>query len=426
MAKNEIITVYCFNEEIGKLGFDENQQTSSFQYNPDFLNKGRFVNLFPATGIVKRIPQTQLFNRFNSETFRGLPPMIADSLPDLFGNIIFKKWLDANDTNGGKISVIEQLAYVGNRGMGALEYRPNKTLPQTASIDLEEIIQVLNAVMQNKTSFPAAELNHEALLNIFKMGSSAGGARPKILVAKHKKTGLIIPGDITHSDEYDHYLIKLALDDDELGYNREVIEYCYYQTALHLGINMMPSHLIEDKHFATQRFDRQKGQKKHVLTATGLTGWDFHDSKESTYENLFELAIFLKVPNKDREELFKRMVFNIVFSNTDDHLKNHSFIYNEKEDNWNLSPAYDLTYSLNPIINYKRTSRALSVNNKRVEITLEDVMKIADVFTIKNAKNSIHEVQESVVFWKQKAEECAVPKLIIDSILKDIKSLSES
>jgi serine/threonine-protein kinase HipA len=423
MAKNEIITVYCLNEEIGKLGFDENQQTSSFQYNPDFLSKGRYFNLFPATGIIKRIPQTQLFNRFNSETFRGLPPMIADSLPDLFGNIIFKKWLDANNKNGGKISVIEQLAYVGNRGMGALEYRPSKTLPQSASIDLNEIIEVLNAVLEHKTSFPAAPLHHEALINIFKIGTSAGGARPKIVVAKHKKTGLIIPGDVTHSDDYDHYLIKLALDDEELGYNREVIEYCYYQTAVHLGIRMMPSHLIEDKHFATERFDRQNGQKKHVLTATGLTGWDFHDSKVSTYENLFELAIFLKVTNKELEELFKRMVFNIVFSNTDDHLKNHSFMYNEQEDNWNLSPAYDLTYSLNPLINYKRTSRALSVNNKRIDITLNDVMKVADTYTIKNAKNSIQEVHEGISFWKQKAEECAVPNQILSSILLDIKPL---
>jgi len=274
--------------------------------------------------------------------------MIADSLPDVFGNIIFKKWMESGSKEFNQISVIEQLAYVADRGMGALEYRPSKELPQSSSIDLTEIITVLKEVLQAKDEQHESRLNHEALLNIFKIGSSAGGARPKILISEHKTSGEIIPGDLNHSSEYNHYLIKLHLD-DELGYSREVVEYCYYLTANHLGITMMPSKLIEQKHFATLRFDRQNGQKKHILTATGLTGWDYQSPKDSSYENLFELALFLKVPHRDIEELFKRMVFNVVFFNSDDHLKNHSFIYDEEQDKWNISPAYDITYSLNPL-----------------------------------------------------------------------------
>lgn len=320
-----------------------------------------------------------------------------------------------------QLSIIEQLAYVGNRGMGALEYRPNKILPETSTINLSEIIDVLNKVLQAKNDKKASTLNHESLLNIFKIGSSAGGARPKILIAEHKETGVIIPGDITHEATYNHYLVKLSL--EELGYSREVIEYCYYLTAIHLGITMMPSRLIDQKHFATERFDRQNGCKKHVLTATGLTVWDFQEPTHSSYENLFELAVFLKIPHSELEELFKRMVFNVVFCNTDDHLKNHTFIYNELNDSWNLAPAYDLTYSLNPLMNYTRTLRALSINGKRADITKEDVLEIAWKYTIKNAKNSILEVQEGIDYWLKRTEEFAIPKTIRQSILKGFNLL---
>ena len=423
MAKNDIISVYCFGQEIGRLGFDENKSRSSFQYNPAYLESNAYSNLFPKTGIIKRVNQTQLFSQFNNDTFRGLPPMIADSLPDMFGNIIFKKWLEASNKDFSQLSVIEQLAYVADRGMGALEFRPSKNMPHTSTIDLTEITKILKQVLSNKQAAKAKDLNNEALLNIFKIGTSAGGARPKILISENRETHEIIPGDLNYSADYDHYLVKLSIDDD-INYSREVIEYCYYLTATQLGINMMPSKLVDEKHFATLRFDRQDGIKKHVLTASGLTGWDFTSPKDSSYENLFELALFLKVPHREIEELFKRMVFNIVFCNTDDHLKNHSFIYNEEEDNWNLSPAYDITYSLNPLLNYSKVSRALSVNNKRVDIELKDILKIADSYTIKNAKNVVHEIQDAADFWVEKAMEHQLPSEVIESIKKDFKKLS--
>jgi serine/threonine-protein kinase HipA len=184
---------------------------------------------------------------------------------------------------------------------------------------------------------------------------------------------------------------------------------------------MMSSNLIDDKHFATLRFDRQHGIKQHVLTASGMTGWDFKSSENSSYENLFKLATFLKIPHSQIEELFKRMVFNIIFCNTDDHLKNHSFIYDNKNDSWNLSPAYDLTYSLNPLINFKRVSRALAINSKRVDISLNDMLKIADTYTIKNPKGIITEVQESIAFWQQKANELGIHAAIIQSVEKGFK-----
>lgn len=420
MAKNELINVRCFGSEIGKLGLDENQHKSYFQFSPEFLEKGLYQSLFPATGILKRISQTQVFSNFNNETFKGIPPVFADSLPDAFGNIVFKKWLETTNKSLKDLSVLEQLAYVANRGMGALEYEPSKEMPVTSSIDLSEIVSVLKQVLISKGDSLQQQFNSEALLNIFKIGTSAGGARPKVLISEHKETGEILPGDLNTSADYNHYIIKLSLDEG-LVYSRELIEYCYYLTATHLGITMMPSKLIDDKHFATLRFDRQHGTKQHVLTASGMTGWDFKSPENSSYENLFELATFLKVPRLQIEELFKRMVFNIVFCNTDDHLKNHSFIYDKENDSWSLSPAYDLTYSLNPLINFKRVSRALAINGKRVDISLNDMLKIADTYTIKNPKGVIAEVQEGVEFWQEKANELKIPTAIIQSVEKDFK-----
>lgn len=421
MSKNNIINLFCFGQEIGRLGFDENQNKSFFQYSPEFLKDTNFLNLFPETGIIKRINQTQVFSTFNNETFRGLPPMIADSLPDIFGNIIFKKWLESTNKNFNQISVLEQLAYVADRGMGALEYKPSKEIPISTTIDLTEIIEVLKEVLSTKENVTASQIQSDALLTIFKIGTSAGGARPKILISENISTGEIISGDINYSSAFNHYLIKLSIDD--IGYSREVVEYCYYLTAIHIGITMMPSKLIDQKHFATQRFDRQNGVKKHILTASGLTGWDFKDPENSTYENLFDLALFLKIPHKEIEELFRRMVFNVIFFNTDDHLKNHTFIYNEVQDNWNLSPAYDLTYSLNPLLKFSKISRALSINNKRIDININDILKLAEEYTIKNARNIIIETQDAINFWITKSTELGLPTKIVDSIKKDFSLL---
>lgn len=422
MAKNDIIQLNCFDQEIGKIGFDENRNVSYFQYNPAFLKSGKFTNMFPL--IFKRIEQTQVFNQYSSETFKSLPPMIADSLPDMFGNIVFKSWLDSSRNGYNKISVLEQLTYVANRGMGALEYSPVTHIPRHSSIDLSEIIDVLKKVMEIKSDTQANQLDTESMINVFKIGSSAGGAHPKIVISENKKSGKIIPGDIEYSDKYNHYLVKLHLD-DELIYNKEIIEYSYYLIAKEIGINMMDSKLIDNKHFATLRFDRQNGKKIHALTATGLTGWDFKNPEVSSYENLFDLAIFLKVPHKQIQELFKRMVFNLVFANADDHLKNHSFIYNEEKNQWNLSPAYDLTFSLNPLLNYKKSSRALSVNGKRQEINTEDLLSLAKKYTIKNPKAIINEVVSAIAYWTEIAPKLDIPIKIIANMKKEFSFFKE-
>ena len=419
MARDKIIDVIAFGQEIGKLGYDIDQGKSFFQYNPEFLESGKYSKLFPF--IFKRTKPAQVFTEYRQDTFQGLPPMIADSLPDTFGNITFQEWLTARGIQ--KVTPLEQLAYVADRGMGALEYKPVKELPNTSSINIDEIITILEKVLKLKEDTSGAALDELSLLNVFKIGTSAGGARPKILISEHKETGKIIAGDSVTSEDYNHYLIKLHLDDSD-GYNKEKVEYAYYLLAKEAGVDMMHSKLIENKHFATLRYDRQNGEKQHVLTVTGLTGWDFKSQPEnSSYENVFKVALGLEVPHKDLQQLFKRMVFNVVFRNVDDHLKNHSFIYKKEKDSWNLAPAYDLTYALNPLFTFKATSRALSINGKRTEIALKDLLTIAEEFIIKNPKGIIEEIQALIPRWMEVAGELEIPEHIIKAIQKEIKRI---
>ncbi len=419
MARDKIIDVIAFGQEVGKLGYDIDQGKSFFQYNPDFLESGKYSKLFPF--IFKRTKPAQVFTEYQQDTFQGLPPMLADSLPDTFGNIIFQEWLTARGIQ--KVTPLEQLAYVADRGMGALEYKPIKELPNSPEVNIDEVIKILEKVLKLKDDTTGKDLSELSLLNVFKIGTSAGGARPKILISEHKETGEIIAGDRETSEDYNHYLVKLHLDDSD-SYNKEKVEYAYYLLAQEAGIDMMPSKLIENKHFATLRYDRQHGEKQHVLTVTGLTGWDFKSQPEnSSYENVFKVALGLEVPHKDLQQLFKRLVFNVVFRNVDDHLKNHSFIYNRESDSWNLGPAYDLTYALNPLLTFKTTSRALSINGKRTEITIKDLLTIAEEFVIKNPKGIIEDVQVLIPRWMKMAGELEIPENIIKAIQKEIKRM---
>ncbi len=419
MATDKNISIIAFDTEIGKLGYDSNQRKCYFQYNPEFLDSGKYNNMFPF--LFKRIKQVQVFTQFEGETFKGLPPMIADSLPDMFGNIIFQEWFNVKK-KGFKITPLEQLTYVADRGMGALEYRPVNELPKTSKIDIEEMVQILERVLQLKDATTSNELNDISLLNIFKIGTSAGGVRPKIVVSENKETGAIVAGDRIFSDDYNHYIVKLHLD-EPLGYNKEKVEYIYYLMAQEAGIAMMPSKLIDDKHFATLRYDRQNGEKQHVLTASGLTGWDFKKPDDSSYENLFKLATSLGVPHKDIQQLFRRMVFNLVFKNVDDHLKNHSFIYDKDKNSWNLSPAYDLTYALNPLLTFTNVSRALSINGKRQDINWNDLLTIAEEFAVKNPTGILSEVQNTAALWKKNAESLNIQENIINAIENDFIQL---
>jgi len=413
-----LLNIKLFGNEIGRLGYDNHRRCSYFQYNPDYLGTNN-SNILPF--IIKRSLETQSFPQFEGKTFRGLPPMFADSLPDVFGNHLFQSWLNAQ----GKpiqFNALEQLAYLGQRGMGAWEYEPAITMDAPSSFRIAEMAQLLSEILAEKGSLTPENANTEGLLNLFRIGTSAGGMRPKILVAKHRKTQQILPGDLLYGPHHDYFLVKLNLEDDAL-HPKETIEFIYASIAQQLGIDMMQCELWEEKHFATHRFDRQNNQKQHVLTAAGLTGWDYQNPEESSYENLFKLAMALKIPLSELDQLFRRMVFNVVFNNIDDHLKNHSFCYRPETNSWHLATAYDLTYALNPKLKFRKVSRALSINGKREQINKNDLLKIADMFSIEHAEHTMQDIREGRSLWSDLAYRQHLAPTLITTIQQQMVKL---
>lgn len=350
--------------------------------------------------------------------------MVADSLPDSFGNLVFKEWLEATHQEMAALSPLEQLTYVGTRAMGAIEFVPARELPGNATVDLEKVTDIFRKVLDMKLSIKEKGLSNAALINIFKIGTSAGGARPKVIVSEHKETGMLIPGDLVTSDDYHHWLVKLSLEEDK-PYSQEQLEFIYYKIATSLDIEMMPSKLVNGRHFATLRFDRQNGEKQHILTASGMTGWNYKEPDQSSYENLFKLAIALQVPHRDIMQLFRRMAFNIVFANTDDHLKNFTFIYNHHADKWNLAPAYDLTYPFDVMLNVTKVNRALSINGRRHNIIREDLLKIAEDFSIKGANGIIDATVLATKDFKGWAKSLCFPDFVVEKINSKLHLLAD-
>ncbi len=424
MNKNlEQIKVKIFNTEIGIIAYDTVKAISYFQYSKTFLNSNKYKNIFPF--IIKRVPHVQIFKK-RDFIFRNLPSVFADSLPDSFGNQLFNIWADLNKIDPLKLSPIHQLAYLGNRAMGALEFFPSKTIIDNINnVNLNDIYFILNKVLENKKNVTNLKLNELGLLNILKMGFSAGGARAKVIVSEHKITKQLIPGDINISDDYNHYLIKFPNINDK--YNRELVEYSYYLSAIKSGINMMPTKLVANKYLATQRYDRQNGNKIHVLTASGISGISYQDLSDQriSYNYLFEISNAINISPKDMQQLFTRMVFNFTFHNVDDHFKNHSFMYNKNTDRWALTPAYDINYSLDALNKWQNAPHNLALYGKRTNIKTKDLLKLAYEYNIKDAKKIIHKIYKVSLEWKALANKLKIPNKVIDSIQKDFKNYNK-
>ena len=220
-------------------------------------------------------------------------------------------------------------------------------------------------------------------------------------------------------------MVKLTLEDEkDIDYLKGKIEFAYYLTAKEVGIRMMDSKLIGEIHFATERFDRIEGRKIHILSTSGLTGWSHKDPTVSSYENVFELAVKLRIPQVEIDELFKRMVFNLTFFNVDDHLKNHSFCYDEINDEWHLAPAYDLTYPLSLHLTRTKTSRALSINGKRDKIGLTDLITLAHKYVVKSPEKTIQLVQSKKDFMAQSLLDLQIPEAIVNKMEQDFVVLA--
>jgi len=421
--------IHLWNKRVGAIAWDASNRLASFEYDPSFLNNN--WNIAPLTmpvegarGKVFSFPELR-----GTATFKGLPGMLADVLPDKYGNNLINAWLSKNGRSADSMNPVELLCFIGKRGMGALEFEP--VLPKSntgaTKIELENLIQMAQKILSGRQDFVTHLSGEEekALNDVLKMGTSAGGARAKAVITYNEHTGEIRSGQADAPKGFSHWLLKFdGITDHQLGtthgYGR--VEMAYYRMALDCGIQMMESRLLEENnraHFITRRFDRDpiKG-KLHVQSFCALRHFDFNEINAYSYEQLFETMRMLRLPYSDAEQLFCRMVFNVLAKNCDDHTKNFSFIL-EPDGYWKLAPAFDICYAYRPGSIWVN-QHSLSINGKRESITREDLLAVAKNMHIKKANGIIQQINQVVSKWKVYADETKVNPALSNSIEKTL------
>ena len=429
----QVINVNYAGDEVGAVSFDTATGIGAFEYGSAFIAKG--AELSPIKMPLAK--QIYSFPELGHETFKGLPGLVADSLPDDFGNAVLNAWIASQGKSPDEVTPLERLQYTGNRGMGALEYAPatrQKHLNASTNIEIESLVSVAQEILDSRENFSVAlngkdEQDREAMLSLLSVGMSAGGARPKAVLAfsddfTQVRSGQVkIPGGFTHclmkfDGVNEHNKDKETFGDPQ-GYG--AMEFVYYQMAKSCDIDMMPCRLLNEgnrRHFITQRFDRKGNQKIHVQTLNGIAHVDYKKPGDFSYAELFGIARQLRLSAKDAEQLLKRMVFNIVARNHDDHSKNVSFMLVESQ--WKLSPAYDLVYSYKPGSKWVN-SHWMSLNGKRDDFTREDIYsleKLSPRFSRKYIDQIVDRTVEHVSRWSGLAKDSGVP----DSLVREIGS----
>ncbi|MDR1980830.1 MAG: type II toxin-antitoxin system HipA family toxin [Tannerellaceae bacterium] len=407
--------VKLWGKLVGVVSWDPAKQTASFEYAPKFLQSGLEISPIRMPAEQNRIYS---FPELNFETFKGLPGMLADSLPDHFGNTLINRWLAEQGRAPDSYNPIERLLYQGKRGMGALEFEPAEKVVSNAAtrIELEGLVEAARIALSDKEKLDTRLQGKESgLLQIMKVGTSAGGARAKAVIAYNEHTREVKSGQLNAPEGFTHWLIKLdGVTNGGLGGPKHFgrIEYAYFKMVTSCGIEMTDCRLLEENgraHFMTRRFDRiGHHEKLHMQTLCGLTHFDFNMPGAYSYEQLFQTMRTLRLPYAEAEQAYRRMVFNVVARNQDDHTKNISFLM-DKDGKWRLSPAYDMAYSYNPKGDYTSLHQ-MSINGKRDHFTKEDLLNVAQSMHIKKAHEVIEEVVSSVSQWGRVAAEYGVPE----------------
>ncbi|WP_309640709.1 type II toxin-antitoxin system HipA family toxin [Flavobacterium sp.] len=416
--------INLWDERVGAVAWDTNTQTASFEYDPKFVAKQ--WELAPLKMPLHQANQIFSFpDLVRSATFKGLPGLLADVLPDKYGNQLINAWLAQNGRPENSLNPVELLCFIGTRGMGALEFEPIQFKSnQTAfTIEMDNLVKITQEVVNNRQEFEA-NLNDDeqkALLDILKIGTSAGGARPKAIIAYNEKTGVIKSGQAKAPKGFDHWLIKLdGVSDSQfgasIGYGR--VEMAYYLMAKACNIEMTECRLLEENgraHFMTQRFDREDGDiKYHIQTFCAMQHFDFNNVNSYSYEQLFQTMRLLRLPYPQAEQMFRRMVFNVMARNCDDHTKNFAFRLRKDKD-WELAPAYDICYAYRPGSEWV-SQHALSINGKRNAITKADLLTVAKSMNIKKANEIIQQTSDAVKKWADFADETNVESKLKEAI----------
>ena len=404
-----------WNELLGIVQWNEEKNSTFFEFNQNYPFKGQVPApiLMPYPKEVQKIYGP--FYYLTNDSFEGLPPMIADSLPDSFGKKILSKFLASQELDE-ELSPLQRLSYVGTRAMGALEFRPaqNKNLSKN-NLNLEELADLSVAIVnERKNPF---KLTKEEIAEFMTVGTSAGGARPKAILSKNFKTNEFAYS-YEHRKDFIPIIIKFDMIDPDdgtaLSYGK--IEYCYHKMALDAKIDMTACGVFytkESSHFYTHRFDRStEGEKIHLQTFAGISG--LNPRELHPYEKVFDTMLLMNLNYYDLEQQFRRMVFNYFSANDDCHIKNISFLM-DKTGKWKLSPAYDITFPYNYKNIFKRT-QPLSINGKIKDIQIEDFLSISAHYGIKSAKKIIEEVKSAVLNFEVHAEQLALNPLAIKRI----------
>ncbi|GHV66853.1 toxin HipA [Bacteroidia bacterium] len=410
--------VFIWEHQVGAVEWDERNNVAVFRYHPDFVKTG--IQLSPMQ--MPLATRNYVFGRRETdpENFQGLPGLLADSLPDRFGNTLIKEWLEANHRLT-PLNPVERLCYIGSRGMGALEYKPVLSDFSTKNelIDIEALSQLADFALNNETQFKAyIKKNQQGLQDILKVGTSAGGARPKAIIAYNPTTGEVRSGKTASQKDFEHYLVKFDVEEAHISLSR--VEYAYYLMALDCGIQMSKSSLHEDgkkAHFFTKRFDRtSNGEKLHIQTLAAIEHRDYQDTSASRYEDIFSTLRAMHLPYQDSEQLFRRMVFNVMARNQDDHVKNFSFLM-DKSGLWHLAPAYDMTYAFDPTSRWTARHQS-SVNGKRTDITREDMFTVGCKEDIKQPDKIMEQISDTVSQWEHYAQQAKLDNNAIRKIQK--------
>ncbi|MBL7934517.1 MAG: type II toxin-antitoxin system HipA family toxin [Bacteroidia bacterium] len=421
--------INIWNQRVGAIAWDSTTGLGSFEYDRSFLKHN--WNLAPI-----KMPIDQANKRiftFNElrdiKTFRGLPGLLADVLPDKYGNALINMWLTRNGRASDSLNPVETLCFIGQRGMGALEFEPvtQKTPNTSSKIEISNLVDVAEKILAGKKSFNVNLKADEekALLDILKIGTSAGGARAKAVIAYNPKTNEVRSGQANAPKGFTHWLIKFdGVTDVQFGassgYGR--VEMAYYLMAKEVGIEMTECRLLEENgraHFMTKRFDRENGKEKlHVQSFCAMQHFDFNDIHLYSYEQLFETMRMLGLPYPQAEQLYRRMVFNVMARNCDDHTKNFTFLM-DKKGTWKLSPAYDVCHAYRPGSEWV-SQHALSINGKRTDITKADLLEVAKQMNVKKAETIIKQIAEVVSHWNHYAGEVQLDKKLKQAIQKTL------
>ena len=411
--------VKLWGRTIGAVSLEDGGRFAVFEYDPAFARSG--IEVSPITMPLSR--RVYVFPDLPPVTFHGLPGLLADSLPDKFGNALIDTWLATQGRKSESFNAVERLCYTGSRGMGALEFAPAiGPKPQPAKhIEIDSLVKLASEVLSHRKNLKAtfaSERRKNALNDILRVGTSAGGARAKAVIAWNRETNEVRSGQIAAGAGFDYWLLKFdgvtGNKDKELedpkGYG--AIEYAYYLMAKEAGINMSECRLLEEngrRHFMTRRFDRlDGGEKLHMQSLCALAHFDFNRAGAYAYEQAFFAIRQLNLPMADVEEQFRRMAFNIVARNQDDHVKNIAFLM-DKTGRWSLAPAFDVTYSYNPSGSWTDRHQ-MTMNGKRNGFMLADFRACAKTALMKRgrAEAIMDEVCTAVKKWPDYAEQADV------------------